>query len=171
MRMSGVGFISALVFLAGCGENHQVKAVAKVIEDIKQQPVKAVETMPKIKTVSKKTYQAQHLRSPFARPHQKKRNQRAPDMQRAKEPLESFPLIELKMVGTITHGGQLWALVQAPDGRVHPVHRGNYVGEHFGRILRITENRIYLLENVKISGQWQKRETHMNLMKSNENAK
>ena len=41
----------------------------------------------------------------------------APDLNRRKEPLEAFPLEQLKMVGTLSQGKDMYALVRARKGR------------------------------------------------------
>lgn len=84
-----------------------------------------------------------------------------------REELEKYALGALEMVGTFrdldTEG--LWALVKAPDGIVHRVKPGNYVGENFGEILGITEGRIDILEIVRDgdTGGWKERDTFLSL--------
>ncbi|WP_230086176.1 pilus assembly protein PilP [Halomonas sp. 328] len=72
----------------------------------------------------------------------------APDMARAREPLERYPLDRLALVGTLSVGGQPSALVRAPDGEVHRLRNGNYLGTDFGRIVSITEASVQLVEVV-----------------------
>lgn len=72
----------------------------------------------------------------------------APDMSRPREPLENYPLDRLSLVGTLLVGGQPSALVRAPDGEVHRLRNGNYLGTDFGRIVSITEASVQLVEVV-----------------------
>ena len=70
-----------------------------------------------------------------------------PDLDRRKEPLEAYPLESLKMVGTLTKGKMVHALVQA-DKNLHQVKIGNYMGQNFGIITDINENEVKLKELV-----------------------
>jgi type IV pilus assembly protein PilP len=72
----------------------------------------------------------------------------SPDFNRNREPLESFPLEGLRMRGTLEFRGQRYALIQAPDGIVHRVQTGNYMGQNYGRVVEIGAAEIVLEEIV-----------------------
>lgn len=72
----------------------------------------------------------------------------SPDFDRNREPLESFPLEGLRMRGTLEFRGQRYALIQAPDGIVHRVQTGNYMGQNYGRVVEIGAAEIVLEEIV-----------------------
>ncbi|MDW8479037.1 MAG: pilus assembly protein PilP [Xanthomonadales bacterium] len=81
-----------------------------------------------------------------------------PDPDRRREPLEEFPLDSLAMVGTIGGGESIRALIQAPDKVVHVVSTGNYLGRDHGRITRISETEIELVELISDgAGGWRER--------------
>jgi len=71
-----------------------------------------------------------------------------PDGNRPRESLESYPLDALRMSGLLEREGDRWALVSDPQGTVHRVREGNYLGQNHGRIVSISERRIELLELV-----------------------
>jgi len=71
-----------------------------------------------------------------------------PDFNRHKEELESFSLDTLRMVGTVKMKDILWGLIKAADGTIHRVKDGNYLGENHGRILRIFQDKIEIMEIV-----------------------
>ena len=48
--------------------------------------------------------------------------------------------------GTLDRKGEMWALVQTPDGTIHRVKTGNYLGQNDGRITAIEEERVNLVE-------------------------
>lgn len=80
-------------------------------------------------------------------------------MNRRKEPLEDFPLDALKMVGTLSKGKLSWGIIQTADGAVYRVQKGNYLGQNFGRITRVADERIDLIELVQgAMGDWLERE-------------
>ncbi len=89
-----------------------------------------------------------------------------PDLSRPKEPLESFPLESLKMVGVWKKGKDSFALVRA-DATVYPVKVGNYLGQNFGLVIGVGEQQIELRELVQDSGgDWTERKTTLLLQES-----
>lgn len=129
-----------------------------------------VEPLPEIKTQEPFTYAATKLVDPFAALNLKAAaNQTAgtgprPDTNRRKEPLEEYPLDALKMVGTLARGKQAWAVIQAPDGTVHRAAIGNHIGQNFGKIMRISDEKIDLVELVQGTlGDWVEREASVAL--------
>jgi len=71
-----------------------------------------------------------------------------PDFNRHKEELESYSLDTLRMVGTLQMKGVLWALIKSSDGTIHRVSEGHYLGRNHGRILRILQDKLEIMEIV-----------------------
>ncbi len=83
----------------------------------------------------------------------------APEMARRKEPLEAFPLDSMAMVGSLDKKGAPTALVSV-DKLLYQVRVGNYLGQNYGLIMKITETEIILREIVQdASGEWVERPT------------
>jgi type IV pilus assembly protein PilP len=53
------------------------------------------------------------------------------------------------MVGTVYQGKDLWALIRIPDGAVHRVRAGNYLGKNHGKVIKVEEMRVTLQELVE----------------------
>ncbi|KAF1044265.1 pilus assembly protein PilP [Xylophilus sp.] len=86
-----------------------------------------------------------------------------PELARRKEPLEAYPLDAMAMVGSLDKTGQTTALLQV-DKLLYQVQVGNYLGQNYGRITRITETGITLREIVQdATGDWIKRSTTLGL--------
>lgn len=86
----------------------------------------------------------------------------APDTNRRKEPLESYPIESLRMVGTLERDKTMYALVRATDRNVYQVRAGNYLGQNFGIITSITESDVRLRELVQdSSGDWAERQSRL----------
>ncbi|HEY5994891.1 MAG TPA: pilus assembly protein PilP [Gallionellaceae bacterium] len=80
------------------------------------------------------------------------------------EDLENYTLESLKMIGYIKIHGVANAVISSPDGKVHHVHAGNYMGQNFGKIISITDNEIRLQEKVLDStGAWTDRTSTLEL--------
>jgi len=82
-----------------------------------------------------------------------------PDDNRIKEPLESFSLDSLRMMGTLQKGDASWILVKDPDGLLHRVTIGNYVGLNNGKITEMYDDSVEVLELIPDGKGWQERKT------------
>ena len=81
-----------------------------------------------------------------------------PDMGRNREPLEEVPLEGMKMVGYLYQAKVGHAIVRSPDGKLHRVKAGNYLGPNFGKIISVTDAEIKIKEQVQDSaGDWTER--------------
>lgn len=88
------------------------------------------------------------------------------EMKRRKEPLEAYPLDAMNMVGTVVRQHLPHALLKV-DGLLHYVKVGDYLGQNFGRITRITETEVDLREIVQdASGEWIERTSTLQLQES-----
>ena len=68
------------------------------------------------------------------------------------------------MVGILEQRGSVWGLIRDPDGTIHTVKPGNYLGENFGEIIRITESQVEILEIISDGlGAWIEREIDLSL--------
>jgi type IV pilus assembly protein PilP len=78
----------------------------------------------------------------------------APELARRKEPMESFPLDSMTLVGSIIKAGQPVALVKI-DNLLYQVKLGSYLGHNFGRVMKINETEVTLREIVQDAvGEW-----------------
>ncbi|OFZ66508.1 MAG: pilus assembly protein PilP [Betaproteobacteria bacterium RBG_16_56_24] len=88
-----------------------------------------------------------------------------PDLERPKEALEEFPLENLRMAGYLFQNKVGYAVIRAPDGKLHRVKAGNYIGLNFGLIKEVTETEIIVKEVVQDSaGDWTDRESSLQLL-------
>jgi len=74
-----------------------------------------------------------------------------PELSRRKEPLEAEPLDTMTMVGSLDKKNAPTALVKV-GALLYQVRVGNYLGQNYGKITRITENSIQLREIVQDGG-------------------
>lgn len=85
------------------------------------------------------------------------------EMNRRREPLEAYPLDSLTMVGSVQRGGKPYALLRA-DNLLYQVKVGDYLGQNYGRVIRITETEIALREIVQDAiGEWIERPSTLTL--------
>ena len=87
----------------------------------------------------------------------------APELARRKEPLEAFPLDAMAMVGTLMKEGKPVALVRV-DNLLYQVRPGNYLGQNYGKIMKLSENEVVLREIVQdAAGEWIERPATLQL--------
>jgi len=67
---------------------------------------------------------------------------------RKREVLEAFDLATLKLVATMRMGKDRVAMIEDGEGKGYVVRRGNYIGKNNGRIKKITDDSLYLVEQV-----------------------
>jgi type IV pilus assembly protein PilP len=81
----------------------------------------------------------------------------AAETNRRKEPLEDFPLDSVSMVGSVTKQNKPFALVKV-NQLLYQVKLGDYLGQNYGKIVKITETDVSLREIVQdASGEWTER--------------
>ena len=87
----------------------------------------------------------------------------APELARRKEPLEASPLDSVSMVGSLVKLGQPVALVRV-DNLLYQVRVGNYLGQNYGRITKVSETGVSLREIVQdAAGEWIERTATLQL--------
>ena len=88
-----------------------------------------------------------------------------PNLNRARESLEAFPLESLKYVGLLAKKKLTYALVETPDKTVQQVRMGSYMGQNFGIVTTINESSIGLKEIVQddLTGDWVERTAGINI--------
>jgi type IV pilus assembly protein PilP len=91
----------------------------------------------------------------------------APDLNRRREPLESFPLDTIRLVGHLHRGSTGPVALLEANKIIFQAKVGSYLGQHFGRIVRISETEIRLKEIVQdAAGDWVERDTSLALQES-----
>lgn len=83
-----------------------------------------------------------------------------PNKGRKKEALEKYPTDTLSMRGTLGDLGISWALIETANGSVHRVKVGNYLGKYHGRITKVKQRSITIIELIPDAvGCWVERES------------
>ena len=160
-----------LLTLAGCG-GEQYQDIQEFMREAEKSAPRKIEPLPEVKAYTPFEYAGYDLPEPFRprklTPTKGDTNGVQPDLNRRKEPLESYPLESLKMVGTLQQGKAVYALVKA-DNTVYRVKSGNYIGQNFGLISNIGDTEIKLKEIVQdTAGDWTERLSSLQLIDESE---
>jgi type IV pilus assembly protein PilP len=154
MNIKGMILLLALSGLvAACGGRQD--DLGRYIAEVKERPATPIPPIPPVRTYTPYKYEGLTGRDPFRQSNTEGAEQVAqnnnssgpkPDLQRTREYLERFELDTLLMVGTFEKGSSEWALIQDPDGVIHRVSVGNYLGQNHGKVGAITNDEVQLSE-------------------------
>jgi type IV pilus assembly protein PilP len=160
--MKTIAVVLVSFALASCSgaENEDLRQwMNAATKDIKGR----ISPLPQVKPYEPVPYDAGNLMDPFKSSkigsEQKKSGGSGmqPDLERAREPLEAYPLETLKYVGVMTRKKVSYALIQV-DGALYQVKVGNYLGQNFGVVTKVSESETILKELIQDSaGDWVER--------------
>ena len=158
-------FPAAALLLASCSS--EMDELRQFVKDSEKNLPRKIEALPAVKPFEPFTYEGFDLPDPF-KPRKIVAKETvgglAPDLNRRKEPLEAFPLEQLKVVGTLEQAKEMYAIVRA-EKTLYRVKKGNYMGQNFGLITDITDAEIKLKEIVQDSaGDWAERQSVLPLL-------
>lgn len=158
--------ITAGLALTGCGGG-SMNDLNSYVQEVLARKGGKIEPIPPLEPYVVYTYQSSEKTNPFEsflrdepEPDLTVAGEGgiAPDLNRNKEELEGYALDSLRMMGTLEQNEDIWGIVRSPDGTIHRVQTGNYVGRNHGKIIFISEDKIELTEIVADSrGRWQER--------------
>ncbi|HWP12582.1 MAG TPA: pilus assembly protein PilP [Ramlibacter sp.] len=162
---NAVTAVAIALALTACGSSGQEELQAWMNEQRAQTRPK-VEPIPEPKKFTPQAYTQEASTDPFSNLKLTQALKResaqstsnaalaAPEIARRKEPLESFPLDSMKMVGSMVKEGRPVALVRV-DNLLYQVRPGNYLGQNFGKIMKVGETEVVLREIVQdAAGEW-----------------
>lgn len=158
MKFYGLLFLFPLLLLGCATEEHQ--DLRQWMRDEAKGMKGKVAPLPEISAFPVVSYETETLTSPFAPGKivtmEAATDQTAPDRNRPQQPLEIFPLEDLRVMGVIMAGTVPYALIQTPPpNKPKHVRVGEYMGRNFGKITAITTEGITVLESVKdTNGAW-----------------
>jgi type IV pilus assembly protein PilP len=172
-RLYIVGLLPLLI-LTGCGDNG-VSELQEWMSSVKKETRVVVPKISEPKVYVPVAYSSKDVVDPFnpakllvvfARLKAESDNGLRPDMERRREVLEGFPLDALKMVGLIEKLNLRQALIQV-DKTVYQAKVGNYVGQNFGMITKITDSEVEIKEIVQdAAGEWTERKSTLELQEA-----
>jgi type IV pilus assembly protein PilP len=160
----------ALVALAGCsGEQEEL---AQWMEQQRREVKPDVPPLSAPKKFNPQSYLALSGVEPFSTQKLSvalKQEARQPnsllsaEINRRREPLEAYPLDSMTMVGSVVRTGRPYALLKV-DSLLYQVKPGDYLGQNYGKITKISETGVSLREIVQdAAGEWIERTSALQL--------
>ena len=146
------GLLLVTVLLSACGES--MEDLENHIASVKARPANPISPIPPVKTYTPYEYHREAGRDPFLQSisegsddvRSSKGSGPRPDFGRSKEYLERYELDTLSMVGTFSNDESYWALLRDPEGVIHRVPVGNYMGKNHGKVVDVSATEVYLSE-------------------------
>ena len=143
----------ASALLVACGRDFS--DLDSFMAEKRARPGGIIAPIPTFKAYEAFAYSATTFRSPFDRPVEVREiaqlhaiSSIKPDEFRAKEFLEQFTFDSLRMVGSLERGQGNWTLITVPEGGVHRVAVGNFLGRSHGKIVEMTDTYVAVVEIV-----------------------
>lgn len=169
-RGASLCVLSLLAVLQGCGNPHEElqawmdqqrrEAKPRVTPLV---PPRKFDPQPYLGVQAQDPFSTQKLQVALKRESQQSSSLLAAEMKRRREPLEAYPLDALTMVGSVTRKGAPTALIKA-DNLLYQIKVGEYIGQNYGRVTRITETEVTLREIVQDTiGEWIERTSTLTL--------
>ena len=164
------GTVLIAVMLSACTEG--MDDLEKYIAAVKARPADPIEPIPPVKTYTPYEYDGLSGRDPFRQSITEGSDDvrsstgtgPRPDFERSKQYLERYELDTLAMVGTFSKEQSYWALVRDPEGVIHRVPVGDYIGRNHGRVGAISDTQVGLNELISDgAGGWLVREASIAL--------
>lgn len=160
----------AAMMLVGCGAGHdelqqwmeqQRREVKPNVPPL--QPPKKFDPFPYASAQAVEPFSNQKLTVAIKQEARQPNSLLAGELNRRKEPLESFPLDSMSMVGSLIRAGAPHALLRV-DNLLYQVKVGDHLGQNYGRITKIGETEIALREIVQdAAGEWIERVSTLQL--------
>lgn len=157
--------------LAGCGDS-DVREVRDWMAQVQRDTKPSVKPLAEPKTFIPYAYGAKEQVDPFSQGKLAvelmaggvpKNDPNKPDLQRAREQLEAFPLDTMRMVGTMQKAGARYALLQI-DRALFQVKPGQRIGPNFGVVTRVDDDAVDIRETVQdAAGEWVERPAKLEL--------
>ncbi len=150
--------LALAALLSACGADHdelrawmeQQRREAK--PNVKPlQPPKKFDPQPYTSAQAVEPFSSQKLSVALKQEAKQPNSIFAAELNRRKEPLESYPLDSMSMVGSVNKQGQPFALLRV-DNLLYQVKVGDYLGQNYGRIMKIAETEVILRELVQDPG-------------------
>lgn len=174
LRIARFACLGFAVVLAGCGAADDA-ALQKWMAEQKTQTRPKVAPIPEPKVFKPESYTQGGAVEPFSKEKLTQALRResaqvsanavlvAPELARRKQALEAFPLDAITLVGSMVRAGQPVALVKV-NNLLYQVRPGDYLGQNYGRVIKINETEVALREIVQDAvGEWIERPAALQL--------
>lgn len=175
-KLKFIALVSVVSMLCACDSGQD--DLGRYIADVKARPASPIPPIPSVRTYNPYAYNGLQGRDPFRESTSEGSDEGAsagsgegprPDFARTRDYLEKYELDTLAMVGTFDIQTSQWVLISDPDGIIHRVATGDYMGKNHGKVNLISSSEVELSEFIADgSGGWLVREASLVLPTSDD---
>lgn len=144
MKMHSTKWIALTVCLgalAACDNHTQFKDLDDQIRTLEKTNTVNKNQIPAFSVQSRPiTYKIVTTRTPFDETHH------GDKVTGHTNPLMGYALNALRFLGSVSQHNKIWAYTLTPDNKVHPVTIGDTIGDHQGKVTKISTNEIEIVE-------------------------
>ena len=169
----GISLLLAAVVLAGC--TSEMDELQQWVEAERRAAKPSVQPLQPPTKFEPQAYEAANGVEPFSaqklivaakQEATQPNSMLAAEMRRRREPLEAFPLDSMSMVGSMSRKDGRYAVLKV-DNLLYYVRPGAYLGQNFGKVMKVSETEVTLREIVQdASGEWVERLTTLQLQEA-----
>jgi type IV pilus assembly protein PilP len=163
--------VASLSLLSACQSTEQ-EQIETWMTDLRKEIKPSVQKLPEPKKFEPAPYakqgtidpfNAQKLAAALKRDVSQSNKLLQAELNRRKGPLEAYPIDAISMVGSLNKSGANVALLKA-DNLLYQARVGEYLGQNFGRITKISETEVSLREIAQdAAGEWIERNANLTL--------
>jgi type IV pilus assembly protein PilP len=163
--------VVSLSLLSACQSTEQ-EQIETWMTDLRKEIKPSVQKLPEPKKFEPAPYakqgtidpfNAQKLAAALKRDVSQSNKLLQAELNRRKGPLEAYPIDAISMVGSLNKSGANVALLKA-DNLLYQARVGEYLGQNFGRITKISETEVSLREIAQdAAGEWIERNANLTL--------
>jgi type IV pilus assembly protein PilP len=163
--------VASLSLLSACQSTEQ-EQIETWMTDLRKEIKPSVQKLPEPKKFEPAPYakqgtidpfNAQKLAAALKRDVSQSNKLLQAELNRRKGPLEAYPIDAITMVGSLNKSGANVALLKA-DNLLYQARVGEYLGQNFGRITKISETEVSLREIAQdAAGEWIERNANLTL--------
>lgn len=138
-------FVSLFTLFSCSNENH-VQDLKSYIEKLKKtmMTVQNKKDMTAVPVPAPVSYRSSRLRAPF------EMTTASYTEKGTVNPLNAYPLNMLRFTGVLDQDNKVFALVFVPNGKMYQVAVGDVIGDHYGKISRIDNDHMDVIEEVVV---------------------
>ena len=159
-----------IVGLGGCSSSNNTVDLKEWMKKEEKKIHNRIEPLPTAKVYKPVAFEGRYdpfILKPMIAIVDVAKNKYAPDTDRKKEPLEMYPLNSLKMTGLILKDNKSHAMIKTANGLINYLTIGNYMGQNYGKIVKLEENYLILEERIQNEeGDWELKQTVVELQES-----
>lgn len=129
--------------LSACDDKKSSSKTRQYVQQIKKKYTKTKPVTVTIKDIPKQSYHSADKPSPF----QLLKKKAASKKHYPNAILQDHTVQSLKLIGILSKGNKIWAMITTPEGKMYKITVGTRVGNNYALVTQITQNNVKFRED------------------------